>query len=90
MTRILLVILIIILAILNYRLWFAGDGLVNVFHFKKSISIQRAENDAIVRHNAAIASEIDSLKKGGIAIENRARSDLGMVKKGEVFYQVLK
>ncbi|CAL7963279.1 Cell division protein FtsB [Gammaproteobacteria bacterium] len=85
-----LVILSVVLAVLQYRLWFADDGLLNVFHSKHAISNLRAKNDEIARHNVSLTNEITALKKGGAAIENRARSDLGMVKKGEIFYQVVR
>lgn len=88
--RILLILLVTVVALLQYRLWFADDGLVRAFRLKSEISIQKAKNDDIVKHNASLIGEIVSLKKGGGAIENRARNDLGMVKKGEVFYQVVK
>jgi cell division protein FtsB len=85
-----LIILSIILAILQYRLWFANDGLLKAFHLKHVISEAQAKNDSFAKHNVYLASEISALKKGGDAIENRARSDLGMVKKGEIFYQVVR
>jgi cell division protein FtsB len=88
--KIILVTLLLVFAILQYRLWFADDGLLNVFHLKRSITGLQAKNDEINKHNAYAAKEISALKKGGDAIENRARGDLGMVKKGEVFYQVVR
>jgi len=54
------------------------------------ISSLQAKNDEIVRRNVYLTNEITALKKGGAAIENRARNDLGMVKKGEIFYQVVR
>ena len=88
--KIILAILIAVVLALQYHLWFGDSGLVNVFRLKKNISQQQVKNDEIVKQNTALASEINSLKKGGDAIESRARSDLGMVKKGEVFYQVVR
>lgn len=85
-----LVILSIVLAVLQYRLWFADDGLLKAFHSKRMISRLQMKNDEIAKHNVYLANEITALKKGGAAIENRARSDLGMVKKGEIFYQVVR
>jgi cell division protein FtsB len=85
-----LAILAVSLVVLQYRLWFADDGILKVFRLKHTISELQAKNDDIAKHNVYLANEISTLKKGGAAIENRARSDLGMVKKGEVFYQVVK
>ena len=86
----LLIILAIVIAALQYRLWFADDGIIHAFHLQSDIHDQQAKNEDITKHNASLIEEIKSLKKGGGAIENRARNDLGMVKKGEVFYQVVK
>jgi len=86
----LLIVLAIVFLALQYHLWFADDGLLHIFQLKKEIKIQEAKNKDIEKHNASLTSEIDSLKKGGDAIETRARSDLGMIKEGEVFYQVIK
>ena len=88
--KIIVIILSIVLAILQYRFWFADDGLLKVFHFKRVIGEVQVKNDNLAEHNIYLASEITALKKGGAAIENRARNDLGMVKKGEIFYQVVK
>lgn len=86
----LLIILVIVVAFLQYRLWLADDGLIHTFRLKAAIHAQQTKNEDIIKHNAVLTDEISSLKKGGEAIENRARNDLGMVKKGEVFYQVIK
>lgn len=85
-----LIILAIVVVFLQYRLWFGTDGIAHVFHLKREIKEQKAKNGEIIKRNAALANEINALKKGGVAIENRARNELGMVKKGEVFYQVVK
>ncbi|EKE01813.1 MAG: Septum formation initiator [uncultured bacterium] len=88
--KIALILLLLIFAGLQYRLWFADDGLLKVINSKRTISELQAKNDEITKHNTYLASEITALKKGGAAIENRARGDLGMVKKGEIFYQVVR
>ena len=82
--------LVIFLIILQYRLWFAKDGIVSVFHLKREIKVQEAKNREIIKQNNTMEDEIKALKNSKDAIENRARHDLGMVKKGEVFYQVVK
>lgn len=87
--KLVVVILATIIVVLQYRLLFASDGLVHAFRLQSMIDEQQAKNDGIVKRNDSLAREIESLKKGGVAIENRARTDLGMVKKGEVFYQVV-
>ena len=87
--RALLIILALVVIALQYRLWFADDGIIHAIRLKNAIHTQQTKNEDIIKHNASLIEEINSLKKGGDAIENRARNDLGMVKKGEVFYQVV-
>lgn len=86
----LLAILIVIFLALQFQLWFADDGFFHGFHLRKKIAEQQKKNGLIEESNNYIIKEIDSLKEGGAAIENKARNDLGMVRKGEVFYQVVK
>ena len=56
---------------------------------REEISTQRAENEQLRVRNRTLAAEVQDLKKGTTAIEERARTDLGMVGKGETFYQVV-
>ncbi len=90
MKKLILIILVVAVVLLQYRLWFAEGGLIQIFRLKGDIREQKAKNDDILEQNASLVEDIDSLKKGGDVIEDRARSDLGMVKRGEVFYQVVK
>ncbi|MDR1012475.1 MAG: septum formation initiator family protein [Coxiellaceae bacterium] len=87
--KIVLAILAVVIFILQYRLWFADDGLIRIWNLNKMINVQQIENENIIKRNVALIREIKSLKAGGDAIENCARNDLGMVKKGEIFYQVV-
>jgi cell division protein FtsB len=88
--KVILIILTVILAALQYRLWFADDGLLEIFRLKHEISDLRAKNQEINKYNEHLINEIATLKKGGVVIENKARHDLGMIKEGEVFYQVIR
>ncbi|MDR1057333.1 MAG: septum formation initiator family protein [Coxiellaceae bacterium] len=88
--KVLLGILIVVVIALQYRLWFADDGIIHAWRLNKAIYAQQAKNEDIVKRNTVLIEEIKSLKEGGDAIENCARNDLGMVKKGEIFYQVVK
>ena len=88
--KIILAILIAVVLALQYHLWFGDTGIVHAFRLQKEINKQQVKNEEITKQNTGLISEINSLKKGGDAIESRARSDLGMVKKGEVFYQVVR
>jgi cell division protein FtsB len=56
---------------------------------KTQVDAQAAENAALAKRNAALTAEVNDLKGGQAAIEERARAELGMVKKGETFYQIV-
>lgn len=88
--RILIVVLIILFLTLQYRLWFGDGGLRNVIILRKQVAEQRAMNDKLQERNKVLMAEIQDLKSGRQAIEEHARNDLGMVKNGETFYQVVK
>jgi cell division protein FtsB len=81
--------LLILLALLQYRLWF-GDGSVReVARLQTEITAQEEQNARLRERNRTLAAEVQDLKKGTTAIEERARTDLGMVGKSETFYQVV-
>ena len=75
--------------LLQYQLWFVPGGIVSVWHLKKSVAQQQQKNQLLQTKNKVLAADIKDLKNGNQAIEEKARSELGMVKKGEVFYQVV-
>lgn len=87
--RTLVVLLVLLLAGLQYRLWFADGGLVEVQRLQRAIERQEARNDRLRERNRALAAEVRDLKQGLDAVESRARSELGMVREGERFYQVV-
>lgn len=81
--------LILLLGILQYEFWFSDGGLFSVLRLKHRITQQNLVNQKMKERNLALLTNIQELKKGGAAVEDRARNELGMVKKGEVFYQVI-
>lgn len=85
-----IILLLVFLAVLQYHLWFANDGVFAVIRLKHRIAEQESNNTQLQKQNAILLAEIMSLKNGSSAIENRARTDLGMVKKDETFYQVVR
>jgi len=85
-----IIILLVFFAVLQYHLWLASGGVFAVMRLKHRIALQEANNTQLQKQNAILLAEILSLKNGSSAIENRARTDLGMVKKDEVFYQVVR
>jgi cell division protein FtsB len=87
--RVLLVVLVLLLAALQYKLWYGSGGQHEVVALKAQVAAQAAENRKLQARNDALAAEVADLKAGGEAVEERARSELGMVKPGETFYRVI-
>ncbi len=82
-------ILIVLLVLLQYRLWFGDGGLIRLWELEQRIEQQRTENERLRERNRALTAEVRDLKHGLTAIEERARTELGMIKEGETFYQVV-
>lgn len=82
-------VLVVLLALLQYRLWFADGGLLEVRRLHAQVEEQRQENERLRERNRALAAEVRDLKKGLDAVEARARSELGMVGEDETFYRVV-
>lgn len=85
MTRSLITALFVLFIVLQYKLWFDPDGICSVWHLKRLIHQQLQINSSIKNQNSVLKADVNSLKNGQEAIEERARHDLGMVKKDEVF-----
>lgn len=81
--------LVIILVLLQYRLWLGDGGMREVHRLRAEIGVQHEQNRELTERNRTLAAEVQDLKKGTVAIEERARNDLGMVGQGETFYQVV-
>lgn len=81
--------LVVLLVLLQYRLWLGEGGMREVSRLRAEIVTQREQNQQLKERNRTLAAEVQDLKKGTVAIEERARTDLGMVGKGETFYQVV-
>ncbi|MCP4041259.1 MAG: cell division protein FtsB [Gammaproteobacteria bacterium] len=86
--RVLLVVFIGLLAILQYRLWVGDGSVAEVWQLKQHIQSQQEENRALVERNQMLEAEVRDFKEGLEAIEERARFDLGMIRKGETFYMM--
>lgn len=87
--RIFLLFLLIVLVILQYQLWIAPDGMRAVIQLKQDMQVQQEKNNVLAVRNQVLAAEVQDLKSGNDAIEERARSELGMIRKGETFFQVI-
>ena len=89
MKRLSVAILLLLLLLLQYRLWFAEGGLLTVWHLSAAVAAQKKQNDQLTERNRALEGEVRDLKTGLAAIEERARTELGMVKKDETFFEVI-
>ena len=87
--RYLVITLLVILALLQYRLWFSPGGLTDVNELEQTKQELSDENDQLRERNASLAAEVIDLQHGLEAVEERARSEMGMIKSNEVFYQII-
>lgn len=87
--KVFIVILMLLLLILQYQLWFGKRGMGEVWQLATSVEMQQQENQKIKQRNEGLSAEVKDLKEGREAIEERARNDLGMIKRGETFYHVV-
>ena len=86
--RLLLVVLAVLFFGLQYKAWFSDVGYLEVVRLSEEVESQKLKLNLLSRKNAGLASEVIIYKEGGEALESRARSDLGMVKKDETFYLI--
>ena len=87
--RLVTAILLVLLALLQYRLWLSPGGLVDVNELEQAKQELVEENKRLSETNASLAAEVIDLQHGLEAVEERARSEMGMIKSDEVFYQVI-
>ena len=81
--------LLAVLALLQYRLWASDEGMREVWHLAEAVKSQRADNAVLIERNGQLKAEVADLKNGLTALEERARHDLGMITVTETFYQVV-
>ncbi len=84
----LFVVLILVLAGLQYRLWVGEGSFAQVTDLQRQIAEQKGENENLLERNRILEAEVMELKKGMETVEERARHELGMVKEGETLYQL--
>src|ERR1700756_5599122 len=81
--------LALVILLLQYRVWFSEDGVRELDRLQRGGAAQRSENGQLAERNRQLAAEVRDLKTGMDALEERARSDLGMIAPHETFYQVV-
>ena len=84
----LFIVLILLLAGLQYRLWVGEGGLAQVSRLQQQIAEQQGENERLLERNRILEAEVMELKRGMETVEERARHELGMLKEGETLYQL--
>jgi cell division protein FtsB len=87
--KILIAVLIILLIGLQYRLWIGEGSLAHRVELERKIEQQQAENDVLRERNRILSLEVEALKSGLDAVEERAREQMGMVKEGETFFMIV-
>ena len=81
--------LLIAIALLQYPLWLGKGSWLRVWEVDQKLSAQRVTNQKLQSRNAVLDAEVRDLKQGLEAVEERARSELGMVRQDEIFFQIL-
>lgn len=82
-------ILAALILLLQYPLWLGKGGWLKVWDLDQQVEAQKKTNQQTQTRNAVLDAEVRDLKQGTEAIEERARSELGMVKRDEVFFQII-
>jgi cell division protein FtsB len=77
------------LVLLQYRIWVSSEGVRPVYRLERAVAAQEKLNGRLMRRNARLAADVADLKTGTGAIEERARSELGMIGPNETFYMVV-
>jgi cell division protein FtsB len=80
---------VVLLVVVLYTLGFGKGGLLDLWNMQQDIEAQKIQNERLQNRNRELAGEIVNLQKGTEAIEERARYDLGLIKSGEVFVQIV-
>lgn len=78
-----------LLVVLQYKLWVGDGSLAEVWDLYQQVDAQKQENQQLRERNQALEAEVEDLKQGLEAIEERAREELGMIRDDETFYQII-
>jgi cell division protein FtsB len=87
--KVIIIIMSVLLLLLQSKLWFGEASVRDVLNLKQTVKEQQAKNEQVKQRNAVLAAEVEDLKTGLEAIEERARSELGMIKKDETFIHIV-
>ena len=81
--------MVLLLLLFQYRLWTGNSSLIEVRLLRDEIEKVESENERLKERNLSLTAEVFNLKQGHEAIEEIARSEMGMIKDGETFYQII-
>ena len=87
--KIIAFVLLFLLIWLQYKIWLQDGGIPEVIELQQEVAEVKTEVQQLQERNSSLDAEVKDLKKGLDAIEERARSEMGMIKQGEVYYQVI-
>jgi len=88
--KIIAFVLLVLLVWLQYKIWLQDGGIPEVLQLQQEVEEVKTEVQQLQERNSSLDAEVKDLKKGLDAIEERARSEMGMIKEGEIYYQVIK
>jgi cell division protein FtsB len=86
--RILTLLLVIVLGLLQYRLWLGQHSIADYFRLQEELRTQQASNLELEKRNRLLKADVTDLQQGLEAIEERARNELGLIKQDEVFFRL--
>jgi cell division protein FtsB len=81
--------LLCLLVMLQYRLWFGKNSIPDYLSMQQEVDAQSTQNANLKQRNSLLIADIEDLKIGLDAAEERARNELGLIKQGETFYRIL-
>lgn len=87
--RILIALLLLVLAALQYRLWLGQLSVTDYLRQQEEIATQQASNQELIKRNRMLLADVDDLRQGQEAIEERARNELGLIAEDEVFFRIV-
>jgi cell division protein FtsB len=87
--RVVILIMFVLLVLLQFKLWLGEGGFTEVARLEARVEAQRQTNDDLLQRNAELQAEVEDLRERLDAVEERARSELGLIKPAEQFYQVV-
>ena len=87
--KIIVIVLLFLLIWLQYKIWLQDGGIPEVLQLEDEVVDLQDDVSALKERNASLDAEVKDLKKGLDAIEERARNEMGMIREGETYYQVV-